>query len=156
MPKTKKKDEMVLISVHVPKQLLEEIDKLVEKGMFPSRSELVRYAIYQFVQQYRSQRQFFRDKHGYVELRINPYVDVNNYETVNVNVLERLIEANRNGTWLVCDRCGFPLAKVTIARLERVGGCMYKLRGKVCPACSKKFKGLINYRGIEWSLVGKK
>jgi len=45
MPKTKAKEKMILISVHVPKQMLEELDELVKKGVFPSRSEAIRIAI---------------------------------------------------------------------------------------------------------------
>ena len=45
MPKTKAKEKMVLISVHIPKQMLEELDELVKKGAFPSRSEAIRIAI---------------------------------------------------------------------------------------------------------------
>jgi len=45
MPKTKSKEKMVLISVHLPKQMLEELDDLVKKGVFPSRSEAIRIAI---------------------------------------------------------------------------------------------------------------
>ena len=45
MPKTKSKEKMALISVHIPKQMLEELDELVSQGMFPSRSETIRIAI---------------------------------------------------------------------------------------------------------------
>ena len=45
MPKTKAKEKMVLISVHIPKQMLEELDELVKQGAFPSRSEAIRIAI---------------------------------------------------------------------------------------------------------------
>jgi len=45
MPKTKSKEKMVLISVHLPKQTLEDLDELVKKGIFPSRSEAIRIAI---------------------------------------------------------------------------------------------------------------
>ena len=45
MPKTKSKEKMILISVHVPKQMLDELDELVQKGVFPSRSEAIRVAI---------------------------------------------------------------------------------------------------------------
>ncbi|KUO91606.1 MAG: ribbon-helix-helix domain-containing protein [Thermocladium sp.] len=45
MPKTKSKEKMVLISVHLPKQILEELDELVKRGIFPSRSEAIRIAI---------------------------------------------------------------------------------------------------------------
>ena len=34
-----------LISVHIQRQALAEIDELVEQGVFPSRSEAIRYAI---------------------------------------------------------------------------------------------------------------
>ncbi|ADY01142.1 putative transcriptional regulator, CopG family [Vulcanisaeta moutnovskia 768-28] len=36
---------MVLISVHIPKQMLEELDEFVKQGVFPSRSEAIRIAI---------------------------------------------------------------------------------------------------------------
>ncbi|MFB6471192.1 MAG: ribbon-helix-helix domain-containing protein [Vulcanisaeta sp. AZ3] len=45
MPKTKAKEKMVLISVHIPKQMLEELDELVKQGVFPSRSEAIRISI---------------------------------------------------------------------------------------------------------------
>lgn len=45
MPKTKAKEKMVLISVHIPKQMLDELDELVKQGRFPSRSEAIRIAI---------------------------------------------------------------------------------------------------------------
>jgi len=45
MPKTKAKGEMVLISVHFPRQMLQQLDELVSKGVFPSRSEAVRYGV---------------------------------------------------------------------------------------------------------------
>lgn len=45
MPKTKSEEKMVLISVHIPRQMLEELDDLVRSGIFPSRSEAIRVAI---------------------------------------------------------------------------------------------------------------
>ncbi|MFB6471042.1 MAG: ribbon-helix-helix domain-containing protein [Vulcanisaeta sp. AZ3] len=45
MPKTKAREKMVLISVHIPKQMLEELDELVKQGVFPSRSEAIRISI---------------------------------------------------------------------------------------------------------------
>jgi len=36
---------MILISVHLPKRALEELDELVRQGIFPSRSEAIRIAI---------------------------------------------------------------------------------------------------------------
>jgi len=45
MPRRKKGDAMKLVSMHIQKQALEEIDELVRQGVFPSRSEAIRYAI---------------------------------------------------------------------------------------------------------------
>ena len=42
---SKKYERMVLISVHIPKQMLEELDELVREGRFPNRSEAIRVAI---------------------------------------------------------------------------------------------------------------
>jgi len=49
MPKTKAKEKMVLISVHLPKQLLEELDEMVKQGRFPSRSEAIRVAVRELI-----------------------------------------------------------------------------------------------------------
>ena len=45
MPRRKGTNTMELVSVHIQKQALEEIDELVKQGVFPSRSEAIRYAI---------------------------------------------------------------------------------------------------------------
>ncbi len=45
MPRTKAKEKMVLVSIHIPKQLLAEVDELVKSGVFSSRSEAIRVAI---------------------------------------------------------------------------------------------------------------
>ena len=45
MPKSINKEKMVLISVHIPKKLLEELDELVMQGYLPSRSEAIRIAV---------------------------------------------------------------------------------------------------------------
>jgi Arc/MetJ-type ribon-helix-helix transcriptional regulator len=45
MPKTKAKEKMVLISVHLPKQMLDGLDEMVNQGRFPSRSEAIRVAV---------------------------------------------------------------------------------------------------------------
>ena len=34
-----------IVSLHIPPRLLEQLDALVEKGLFKNRSEAVRYAI---------------------------------------------------------------------------------------------------------------
>jgi transcriptional regulator, CopG family len=36
---------MMLISVHIPRRMLEELDELVRSGLFPSRSEAIRVAV---------------------------------------------------------------------------------------------------------------
>jgi Arc/MetJ-type ribon-helix-helix transcriptional regulator len=45
VPRTKAKDKMVLVSIHLPKKMLEEINELVMSGKYPSVSEFIRYAI---------------------------------------------------------------------------------------------------------------
>jgi Arc/MetJ-type ribon-helix-helix transcriptional regulator len=56
MPRTKSKERMVLISVHLPKQMLEEIDELTSQGVFPSRSEAIRIAIRDLLYKERSRK----------------------------------------------------------------------------------------------------
>jgi Arc/MetJ-type ribon-helix-helix transcriptional regulator len=45
MPRRRGTNTMELVSFHIQKQALEEIDELVKQGVFPSRSEAIRYAI---------------------------------------------------------------------------------------------------------------
>jgi len=45
MPRMVSKDKMILISVHLPKEMLHELDELVRQGRFPSRSEAIRIAV---------------------------------------------------------------------------------------------------------------
>ena len=45
MPRKIRNEKMILISFHIPKQMLEELDELVRQGVFPSRSEAIRIAI---------------------------------------------------------------------------------------------------------------
>ena len=42
---------MALITVHVPEKFLKEIEKLVEEGYYPNRSEVIRIAIRDFLRQ---------------------------------------------------------------------------------------------------------
>jgi Arc/MetJ-type ribon-helix-helix transcriptional regulator len=44
---------MVLISVHIPKPLLDIIDDLVRQGVYPSRSEAIRDAIRLLLQHFK-------------------------------------------------------------------------------------------------------
>jgi Arc/MetJ-type ribon-helix-helix transcriptional regulator len=43
---------MVLVSVHLPRRVLEELDALVRSGVYPSRSEAVREALRRFIEAY--------------------------------------------------------------------------------------------------------
>ncbi|GEM_PF-2236027 len=45
----KPKSRMKLISLWIPEPMLKAIDELVEKGFFPSKSELIRYAIAEYL-----------------------------------------------------------------------------------------------------------
>jgi antitoxin ParD1/3/4 len=45
MPRTKSEEKMILLSFHLPKKMLEDLDELVKGGAFPSRSEAIRVAI---------------------------------------------------------------------------------------------------------------
>ena len=51
-----KREKMVLISVHIPPAALEILDNMVQKGLYPSRSEAIRDAI-------RLLLEHFRDNH---------------------------------------------------------------------------------------------
>lgn len=42
---------MSLITVHIPEKFLKEIEKLVEEGYYPNRSEVIRIAIRDFLRQ---------------------------------------------------------------------------------------------------------
>jgi Arc/MetJ-type ribon-helix-helix transcriptional regulator len=57
VPRTKAQEKMVLLSVHLPKQLLEELDRLVAEGVFPSRSEAIRTAVWELVRREKQQRE---------------------------------------------------------------------------------------------------
>jgi len=56
VPRTKAKDKMVLVSIHITKQMLDEIYKLVMSSKYPSVSEFIRYAI----------RDLLNNTHGYL------------------------------------------------------------------------------------------
>ncbi|NPA69555.1 MAG: type II toxin-antitoxin system ParD family antitoxin [Crenarchaeota archaeon] len=43
---------MKLISVHLPEWMIKELEKLVQKGYFPSRSEAIRVAIHILIMKY--------------------------------------------------------------------------------------------------------
>ncbi len=64
----KGKEKMVLISVHIPKQMLDELDRLVQEGRFPNRSEAIRVAIRDLLLKERSSR----SREGSVEVPLVP------------------------------------------------------------------------------------
>jgi len=52
--KKEKREKMVLISVHIPSALLQIVDDMVQKGLYPSRSEAIRDAIRLLLQHFRN------------------------------------------------------------------------------------------------------
>ncbi len=58
MPKTKApKGSMVIITIHLPKEVVREIDELVLKGRYPSRAEVIRVAIRDMLDEMRYRQQ---------------------------------------------------------------------------------------------------
>jgi len=57
VPRKRVRVEMVLISIHLPKEVLREIDELVLKGRYPSRAELIRIAVRDMLNEMRYQQQ---------------------------------------------------------------------------------------------------
>ena len=55
--KAVRKENMVIISFHLPRSYVIGIDTLVAQGYFPSRSEAIRYAITKLIMQVRQGRQ---------------------------------------------------------------------------------------------------
>jgi len=45
MPKKDPNSRMVLISVHIPKRILDAVNSLVKEGILPNRSEAIRMAL---------------------------------------------------------------------------------------------------------------
>jgi len=45
MPKHKPVSNMVVATVHLPREYIEALDQLVKEGMFPSRAEAIRWAV---------------------------------------------------------------------------------------------------------------
>ena len=61
MPRTMAKERMILISVHLPKQMLAELDELIAQGYFPSRSEAIRIAVRDLIMRTREKREEARE-----------------------------------------------------------------------------------------------
>ena len=61
MARYKKNNKMILITVHLTKTQLEMLDLLVEKRVFPNRSEAIREAVRRLIDFYlHSQNQEFK------------------------------------------------------------------------------------------------
>jgi len=56
MVKKRTKNKMILITVHLTKEQLEMLDKLVEMNLFPNRSEAIRSAIRDMIDRYVNDR----------------------------------------------------------------------------------------------------
>lgn len=50
MPRKTQRDRMVLISVHITKDVLTLVDNLVQSGLFPNRSEAIRAGVLMLLQ----------------------------------------------------------------------------------------------------------
>jgi len=53
VPRSIRKEKMVLISLWMPKTLLNELDELVKQGRFTSRAEAIRLAIIELLRKER-------------------------------------------------------------------------------------------------------
>jgi len=51
-----KSERMILVSFHIPRQMLRELDELVKRGIFPSRSEAIRVAIRNLIEKEKQRR----------------------------------------------------------------------------------------------------
>ena len=52
MYKRRQKEDMILITFHITRQQLIKLEKLVDEGLFPSRSEAIRCAVREFLDKY--------------------------------------------------------------------------------------------------------
>ena len=51
MPRKKAEERMPVVSMHMPEELLEEVDGLVRQGLFPSRGEAIRFAVWELIRE---------------------------------------------------------------------------------------------------------
>ena len=51
MPRKRAEERMPVISMHMPEELLEEVDGLVRQGLFPSRGEAIRFAVWELIRE---------------------------------------------------------------------------------------------------------
>ena len=52
MVKKRKKDPMILITIHLTREQIESLDRLVEAKIFPNRSEAIRTAVIELIDRY--------------------------------------------------------------------------------------------------------
>ena len=56
------KSKMTLITVHFPKHILRKMEEILEAGLFPSRSELIRHAVLFYINYIEERRMVPREK----------------------------------------------------------------------------------------------
>ncbi len=107
MPRSKG-ERMQLVSVHIPKKMLEELDRLVMRGMYPSRNEAIRIAIRDLL-----------SREGSVKVIVNSNSGKSN------NTFARVV--CENGHVIAFMRAGTPTLMERIKALQ--------IAGLVCPTC---------------------
>jgi len=148
---------MVLISFHIPREWLNEIDELVKRGRYPSRSEFIRHAIYNLLLNYVYTSSIPPTLCHLFNL--DPYAGLHDYsyvyETNNVSPFTRLVKSTK-GVWYVCGYCGFPLKRTSLSNASRTiesGGFTSSSYLRKCPACGMKLLGQVDRGKIEWKYV---
>jgi Arc/MetJ-type ribon-helix-helix transcriptional regulator len=58
------KEKLVLISLRVPKKMYDELENLVARGLFPSKSEAIRHAIRNLLLKEREQNNQYTEEEG--------------------------------------------------------------------------------------------
>ena len=117
--------EMIVVSARITREMLREIDRLVERGAFPSRSELIRYAIHMLLDMHYNMEQAERD----------PVRRVLN--VVRHAVTRKLAELNgmrRQYMLVSCERCRYPIAFLYVHDLAHVRR-QRRFEGVRCPLC---------------------
>jgi Arc/MetJ-type ribon-helix-helix transcriptional regulator len=59
-------EKLVLISLRIPKKMYEELENLVTRGLFPSRSEAIRHAIRSLLLKEHEQPGQYAEEGGFV------------------------------------------------------------------------------------------
>jgi len=61
MVRTKTRSKMILITVHLTEQQIKMLDYLVEKRLFPNRSEAIRVAVRELINRYLDRQKSIED-----------------------------------------------------------------------------------------------